>query len=508
MEQGKSQIKAGVVLNYVNIIVGNLIPIFYTPVMLSLLGQEEYGLYKLSSSITSYLSLISLGIGSAVGRYLIKSRVEEGKDAEERVFGLFMVIFQIISVAALIIGIILSLNLDIFYGQSLSTTELSRMKILVMIMVCNTALSFSQTPYSSIVTAHEKFIFLQSINIVSTCIGPIANLVALYIGFASVGMATASLIIGLICRMAFHIYVRKRMRIQPQYHNLPTQLLREIIMFSFWIFVGNVVSQLYNATDTLLIAMRSSLATSGVAIYSVGSTLTSIIGSLAVGMSSLFTPKVNRMVFQLASGEELTDLCIRIGRIQCIIVTLIVSGFISFGRPFIYFYAGEAYSEAYWVAVFTMVPNMIPLIQSVCLSTVIAQNQHRFRSIIYLIIAIMNVIGTWLLLPHYGIAGAALMTGLGLIIGPGLIMNWYYHKITGLNMTRFWSEIKPLFLIPAVMVLLTTWLSSMIDMYNIIILFAGILLYTFIFALLSWKYILNTFEKDLLRGLIKKFLSK
>ena len=34
MEQKKSQLKTGIVLNYVNIILGNLIPVFYTPIML------------------------------------------------------------------------------------------------------------------------------------------------------------------------------------------------------------------------------------------------------------------------------------------------------------------------------------------------------------------------------------------------------------------------------------------------------------------------------------------
>ena len=61
MAQEKSQLKIGIVLNYVNMILGNLIPIFYTPIMLTLLGQSEYGLYKLASSVTSYLSLISMG---------------------------------------------------------------------------------------------------------------------------------------------------------------------------------------------------------------------------------------------------------------------------------------------------------------------------------------------------------------------------------------------------------------------------------------------------------------
>ena len=85
MNEGRSQLRAGVVLSYINEVVGNLIPFFYTPVMLNLLGQSEYGLYKLATGVTSYLSLASLGVGSAVTRYLIKANTEQGKDAEERI---------------------------------------------------------------------------------------------------------------------------------------------------------------------------------------------------------------------------------------------------------------------------------------------------------------------------------------------------------------------------------------------------------------------------------------
>ena len=51
MKQEKSQLKIGIVLNYLNMFLGNLIPIFYTPIMLELLGQSEYGLYNTVSSI-------------------------------------------------------------------------------------------------------------------------------------------------------------------------------------------------------------------------------------------------------------------------------------------------------------------------------------------------------------------------------------------------------------------------------------------------------------------------
>lgn len=508
MEQKKSQLKTGIVLNYVNIILGNLIPVFYTPIMLSLLGQKEYGLYKLSSSVTSYLSLISLGIGSAVVRYLIKAREEEGKEAEERVLGLFMVIFQIIAAAALLIGTNLAFNLGLFYGKSLSTAELSRMKILVLIMVCNTALSFSQTPYTSVVSAHEEFIFLQCANILTTCVGPIVNLIALFLGYASIGMAVSSLLIGLICRLAYYAYVKKHMHIRANYGNLPTHLLKEILSFSLWIFISNVIAQLYNATDTVMIGMVPSLATTGVAVYNIGGIFNNIISSLTTGISSLLTPKANRMVFQKATNSELTDLTVRVGRIQALIMALVVSGFIAFGKPFIFFYAGEEYLDSYWVAVLVMLPNMIPLVQSMCLSILVAQNKHRFRSIVYLGMAILNVIGTWILMKYMGVIGAALMSGIALIIGNGFIMNWYYQNRTGLDMIRFWKEIGKILMVPTVMCILTLVLSKYIDFYRISTLALGIVLYSLIYCTINWLFILNDYEKNLIKGPSQSVINK
>lgn len=485
-------------------ILGNLIPIFYTPVMLTLLGQSEYGLYKLASSVTSYLSLISMGLGSAITRYLIKSREEEGKDAEERMFGLFDVIFNVIAVAALVIGTLLTIGLPLWYSKSLTDAQLIRMQLLVFMMVINMALSFSQSPYLSVVNAHEKFVFLQCMNIVQTCGVPCLNLVALYLGFGSVGLTIAAMGASILTRIAYQFYVRRKMQLRPRVKNLPTNKLKEIMGFSFWIFVANVVGQLYNATDTVMIGMIPALATTGVAVYNVGGTFNSIMSSLTTGVSGLLAPKVNKMVFQGASGEELTDLAVRVGRIQGYIMMLIVSGFIAFGKPFIVFYAGEDYLDAYWVAIFMMVPLMVPLVQSLCLNVVVAQNKHRFRSLVYLGIAILNVIGTWFLMQYMGVIGAALMSGIGLILGQGFVMNWYYHKKTGLNMFRFWRQMLNIYIVPTLLCAGTLLLSNWIDFYRLPALFVGIALYTVVYCVLNWLFTMNAYEKEMILGRIKR----
>lgn len=506
--ENKSQIKLGIILSYLNIGIGNLIPLFYTPVMLSLLGQNEYGLYKMASSTTSYLSLVSFGIGSAVTRYLIKANTEGGKRAEENTFGLFHLIFQIIAVLTLVIGGIITLNLGVAYSSSLTAEQLLRMKILVGILVINTSVSFSASSYNAVVSTHEKFVFIQSINILSTIGAPVLNLVVLFCGFKSIGMAMASLALNVIIRIVYVIYVRSTLDLRPRYDSLPLGIIKEVLRFSFWIFVSNVVGQLYSSTDVIIIGAIPALATVGAAVYSVGATFPNIMFSLAQVMPSIFMPKANKMVFGGSTNEELTNLVIKVGRSQAFVVALVCSGFVAFGEPFINFYAGAEYNEAYWVAIIIMIPNCIPLVQSAAHSIIQAKNMHKFRSLVYLFIAIINIIGTLLLVQQFGIIGAAIPTGGAYILGHGLIMNWYYWKKVHLDIPRFWKQILPIFLISIVMSICTLLLSKWINFYQISVLMIGVVLYTIIYCICLWLFILNEYEKRILSAPIMKVLRK
>lgn len=495
-------------MSYINMALGSLVPMFYTPVMLSLLGQNEYGLYKLASTVTSYLGLISFGIGSAVVRYLVKFRAEGDKDGEERMFGLFNIIFLVISAITLVVGVVIAFNVGLIYDKSLSNEQLFEMTILVLILTLNTAISFSATPYTAVVTCHERFVFLQIINIITTVLTPVINLIVLFLGYKSIGMVVSSFALTIVVRIVYIIYVKSSIGIKPRYKNMPTNLLKELLIFSFWIFVSNVVNQMYNATDTVIIGAVPALATVGVAIYNVGATFTNMMQSFTTGINSVLTPKINTMVFTGSSNAELTDMVIRFGRLQAYIVALVCSGFIAFGQQFIKLWAGSDYSEAYWVCLATMIPICIPLIQSVALNIIVAQNRHRFRSLVYLGIAIVNVIGTILCVNQFGIIGAAVVSGVAYIIGPGLILNWYYWKKIGLEISRFWKEIVKLFVIPTIMAAVTIFILNFVTLDKWITLLIGIIIYTLVFAIVNWFIVMNDYEKDIFRGPVLKIVRK
>ena len=69
----KSQIKSGIILSYINMFINVIISFVCIPIMLKLMGQSEYGLYSLVASFIGYLSVLDMGFGNAMIRFVSKT---------------------------------------------------------------------------------------------------------------------------------------------------------------------------------------------------------------------------------------------------------------------------------------------------------------------------------------------------------------------------------------------------------------------------------------------------
>ena len=502
----RNQLRSGILLSYLNLALGMLIPFFYTPIMLRMLGQAEYGLFSLASSAVHYLSLLSFGFGSTIIRYISKYRAENDKASEERAYGFFLLLYCVMAVLVLACGTVISFNVEPIFKKGLTSAELSKMKALVMIMTFNSALSFPLSVFSSMINAHEKFVFKRCIDLISTVAAPAANLVALSLGYASVGMALAATIIQFMMLPINIVYCYRKLKIKPRFARMPKPLIKEMVGFSFFVFMGSIVDMLFWTTDKVILGMLA--GTTAVAIYNVGGTFNNTVINMSTAVSGVLTPKITAMVVKDTQKDELSELFVRVGRLQYLVIALVVAGFTVFGQSFINLWAGEEYAEAYWITVLTLFPLCIPLIQNTGLSIIIAQNKHRFRSIVYLIIAAVNVVSTYLVVPYWGIIGAAACSGVSYIIGQGIIMNIYYSKVTGLNIPLFWKNILRMSIIPALMIVAGLVIDRYLIMDNWLIFFLSVIVFTIVYAVLMYLLVMNEYEKDVFRKPLKRLAVK
>ena len=133
---------------------------------------------------------------------------------------------------------------------------------------------------------------------------------------------------------------------------------------------------------------------------------------------------------------------------------------------------------------------------------------HKFRSWVYLFIAVGNVAITIPLVKAYGGIGAAMGTAIALVVGNIFIMNWYYHYRVGLNIRWFTKQVAAI--IPSLILPAIAGVAMMLylDLSKPLLLIPGIFAYTLLFIASVWFWGMNAYEKDLALKPIQKLLSK
>ncbi|MEH7484919.1 oligosaccharide flippase family protein, partial [Neobacillus drentensis] len=434
-----SQLKIGALLSYLSIFITMLIALLYTPIMIRFLGQSEYGLYALIGSTAAYFSILDLGLGNAIVRYNARNRAIGDKVAESKLNGMFLVLYSIIGLMTVIVGFIIYFNLDNIFGGSLSILELEKAKLMIIILTINFAVSFPLSVFGSIIRAYERFIVDKVVSILRAVMVPIFILPLLYMGYESVTMVVISTVVNICCLLFNVYYCFKNLKIVIFFGKIDPYLLKEILGYSFFVFLGMIVDQVNWNTDQFILGIFA--GTVPVAVYALAMQFIRLYMNFSTSISGLFLPKASIMVANKATNNELTSFMIKYGRIQFIILSFILSGFILFGKPFIDIWAGSEYGDAYKIVLIIMIPFTIPLIQNIGLSILWAKNLQGFRSIVLIVIALINILLSIPLAKYYGGVGAAIGTSFSLTLGNSILMNIYYHKKVGINIPYFWKNI-------------------------------------------------------------------
>lgn len=512
MKNNVNQLKWGSLLTYGQTALSIIIGLIYTPFMIKTLGQSEYGLYNTVSSTISMFSMLNLGFSSGYIRYYARYKANDEKEKIYSLNGLFLIIFSIIALIAFVGGVFLSFNLDVVFNEGLTQEEYPKARILMLFMTLNMTFSFLMTVIRNIITSHERFVFLKSITMITTVVSPLVNVPLLLLGFKSIGLVVSAVSLAFIVDIIQCIYVFKYLKTKFVFKNFEKGLFKSLFAYSAFIALNMIIDQINWNIDKLLLARFK--GTSIVAVYSVGYSLYNYYMSFSTAVSGVFTPRIHKIVNETKDNLELqrrqlTNLFTRVGRIQLLILGLIGSGIVFFGKSFILnIWAGKGYEDSYYVALLIVLPSSIALIQNLGIEIQRAKNMHQFRSIVYFFMALINLGLSIVLCQKYGAIGSAIGTAISLVAANGLIMNVYYHKKINLDIIFFWKSIlnqsKGLIMPIIVGVLITKF----VNLNSIPMLLLSIVVYSIIYCASEWLIGMNTYEKELVKKPVVKILKK
>ncbi|MDD6564829.1 MAG: oligosaccharide flippase family protein [Clostridiales bacterium] len=500
-----NQIKSGAVLSYISIIFNIVAGLVYTPWMIGQIGQSDYGLYTLAISVISYFTL-DFGFGGAISKFIAQFRAEKRDGEISNLLGLVYKFYFIIDLLILVAVVVIYCFVENIF-VNLSADELIKFKNIFAIVGLFTLISFPCTTFNGILIAYEKFVILKVCDLLSKILTIVLIIAALLLGRGLYAIVIVNAGVQLLVNMIKFMSIKRTMTQKINFRYFSKDMLKMIFSFSIWMTIMGIAQRfIMNITPSVLGITAGAVA---ISVFSIGRTIEGYVFTFANALNSLFLPKVSNMVAANVSRDEITNLMIRVGRIQLIIVGAIITIFISMGQEFIVLWLGESFRESYWVTAFLIIPSIVTLTQDIGITLLVVENELKYRTYFYILAAVISVVLSFILSRIYGAIGAAIGIFTATIVGHIIGMNWVFKRKMNLNMGKFYQQCHlravPIFLIVFVsgILLQHIWITNSMVLYALKVCVIGAE-----YLSLMWFFYMNSEEKKLILNTIHRVFKK
>lgn len=499
-----SEKKIGVSLSYLTMAVNIIAGIIYVPLLLSTIGQEEYGLYQLIGGMTAYVALFDFGLSNTVTRFYVRYKQKGDKIGLENMLAVSRAIFWALTALCICIMLALYFNLQAIFPR-LQPEQLESGRIMFILLTISFCATIPTYVYTAVSNAEEKFFFLRGISFVSALLQPVCVILAVMEHPSAVSVTAVHTVLNVLLCIVKILYVKFNLKTKFKFHGWDSKLIKSLFSFSIFVFINTVINEVnWQVGKTILGIMNGDTAL--VTVLSIGLQLGSYYMMFSTSINSVFYTEINKSVISDPTMTKTNAIFLRVGRVQALIMGLILSGFIIFGQEFVDIWAGVENSDSFYIALALMVVLFVPMTENSCISILEAKNLHKWRSLTYLVLSVVNVGLSVALVGPLGAYGVAIGTIVSFFLGNNVIINIIYKKKADIKIEVLFKFLLKFVAIVAVLVIPCYFVNRLILADGYLVLFVKIIIYTALYCVLVWFAIMNKYEKGLVVSMIKRIL--
>lgn len=497
---GLSQIKMGAVISYFALAFNMITGLVYTPWMVQKIGQSNYGLYTLATSLIA-IFMLDFGLGSAVSRFISKYRAEGNQKAADDIIGIIYKLYILIDTAIFVILVGIFFFIGSIY-KSLTPDELEKFRTLYLIVAGFNLISFPFSPLNGILNAYEKFIQLKLCDLFNRIFTVVFVVIALFISSDVVMVVLANVASNLLTILIKFVIVKSKIPLRVNWKASGKENYKNLFSFTVWTTVNSILNRFTHSFSPSILGMNASSIE--IAIYSPAVTLEAYFYLIATAVNGLFLPRVSKYIAD-NKEHEILNLMIKVGKYQVTVLGLLFMGFICLGREFMILWMGPEYEKSYYCALLIILPTFISGTQQIANTTVIAKNLIRYQSYCMMITGVLGLAVSFVLSMYIGAIGVCVGAAITALMNTAF-MNTIYYKKAGINVFEFYKKCYlkaiPCYVIVAVIgflissyIALTGWMGFLIKA----LLIAAI--YVIVFILLFFS---KTERQSLISRVIKR----
>lgn len=396
----------------------------YTILIARVASQNDVGLFYLCLSVLTIVTIFTdLGLCSSITRYL---PFFEGKGQRAKIKWLIDIGFKTIFIIGSLASVFIFLAAD-FIGAFYNNSSLPEaLRLFSSFLLIHNIFRF----YYSLLSGKADVKNTQLLSNIQN-FGKFAFTLFLFYIF---GASAYTLIAGYILSHAaavLFLFPRIKKLIAEFFETggsiSSNEFLTDILPLGITMTAIGSLTLILSSSDRLImgILMDSVQVTELIAVYSLSTSLAVSLGIFYGSVTAIFMPVISRLIGK-GDFNEVNSVMQTAQRWSLFITLPVAIIFVAFSSDMLKVFYGASYQSGWLVLSIFSVGVVLSTIPAVISSALIANRRADIELIITAVVAVVNIILCFILIPIFGIAGAALATLVGM--GTGAILTLYYGK--------------------------------------------------------------------------------
>jgi O-antigen/teichoic acid export membrane protein len=318
-----------------------VISFFMMPFYLRTLGLTLYGIWHMVQSVVNYMSLMDMGMQSAVQKYVAECQGKEDRESLSQVILSALVFYSLI---ALLGGIVLTVL--VWEGLPLLNVKpehFSTVRLLLLIMGIDMLLTFPGTVSLGVLTGMQLFYVTNSIRIILLIITATTIYLALSSGHGVIAMASIGLLGNVIAYILLYGLVRWRYHLfSIRRRHFKLAKLREMVTFGCKTFLIVMAGRIKQSSPPLIVGYFFSAA--WVPFYTVPANLIYYSRVVLLSLTRSFLPLFSNLEAK-NDVESMRSVYIRYSRYTGLCIFPLLTLVMIYGEPFLRAWMGSEFAE-------------------------------------------------------------------------------------------------------------------------------------------------------------------
>ncbi len=411
-----------------------------TPFILHRLGTDAYGVWVLAMSfsvLSGYLSLLDLGVQSALVKMVAEHHARGEHDTLNRVISAGLLLFTGL-------GIFAALSLAAFTHWALvvvfhiPTEFQNTAKFLLSMLAIQTVIEFPGQIFAGVLEGLQHYPTIRAVDLIRYTIYVIAiwAVISLGAGLAGMGLVLLTVTVaraGVIAVLVWRALPQFRLILKPG-----VAVFHRIAKFSGQILVIRMSAFIYGQMDTLIVATL--LTTTQLVEYDIANRIQMMVLLTLTFVSSQVVPAASQL---LAREEQagLQQLFLKATKWTAALSMPAVAAACILAEPFIAVWIGPTYRNAALPTQIFVAHLLFVALTAVGYNTMIGMGKIKVLTFIQIgTTTVLNLGLSIVLTLWFGVIGVVLGTLIGTALSAPLYL-WLFLRELGLTWARLWGDV-------------------------------------------------------------------